>query len=207
MSYCLLRTNEHGIALGLQERRIGERSASRETLLRMQWKPFKHDGNEYDLSHLHPRTLKYERDAQGKKSVTIFTVDVTYGLHCFSCDPPKGAIRDPALEYADARHVRIFSFERYELSKRLPGIIDGLAERKCHNSGKGNFFTIEVIDDRGRAVDYDIFFQPSKSSRKGRINLFVQSAYVRERKTLQPGRPIAFLVVLHNVLNGIPIKP
>jgi hypothetical protein len=172
----------------------------------VKWEAFQHDGVMYDLTHLHPYTLKFEGQAVGKNPSTTFTVDVIYGLHCFSRDPKKNESYDPTLRYADARHVRVFDFRRYDLSKRLPGIIEELAERKCHNSGKGNFFTIEVVDENGELHDYDIFFQVSKSSRRGRINLFVQSAYIRERKTLEPSRPIKFLVVLHNVLNGIAIK-
>ena len=113
----------------------------------------------------------------------------------------------PGMEYADARHVRVFDFERYELSKQLPKIIEGLEGRKCWNSGKGNFFTIEVIAEDGKAADYDVFFEVSKSSQKGRINLFVQSAYIRDRKTLKSSSPIKFRYILYNTLNRIPIKP
>ena len=101
----------------------------------------------------------------------------------------------------------VFDFGRYELSKQLPKIIEGLAERKCWNSGKGNFFTIEVITEDGKAADYDVFFAVSKSSQKGRINLFVQSAYIRDRKTLESSSPIKFRFILYNTLNRIAIKP
>jgi hypothetical protein len=93
------------------------------------------------------------------------------------------------------------------LSKQLPKIIEGLAERKCWNSGKGNFFTIEVITEDGKAADYDVFFAVSKSSQKGRINLFVQSAYIRDRKILKSSSPIKFRYILFNTLNRIAIKP
>jgi hypothetical protein len=158
------------------------------------------------LSHLHQCAFEYERVADGKKPATVFTVDVDFGLHCFSCDPPKDRPYDHQLRYADAHHIRIFDFERYELSKRLPHIIKDLAGRKCFNAGRGNFFTVEAVDKEGKRCDYDIFIQVSKSARRGRLNLFVQSAYIRERVTLPQGRPIQFLFILHNVLNGIKIK-
>ena len=97
----------------------------------MKWLPFNHGGKTYDLAHLHPCTLEYEYPADGKKAATAFTVDVTYGMHCFTCDPAKAGTVPPGMEYADARHVRVFEFERYELSKQLPKIIEGLARRKC----------------------------------------------------------------------------
>ena len=176
-------------------------------VLTVKWQAFVHDGTTYDLTHLHPCTLQFERPAEDKKTATTFTVDVTFGLHCFSVDPPKDLIYDPRLRYADARHIRVFDFGRYGLSTKLPKIIEELAGRQCHNSGKGNFFTIEVVDKDDKPADYDIFFLVTKSSQKGRINLFIQSAYIRERKTLTSSTPIKFLYILHNVLNKIPIKP
>jgi hypothetical protein len=173
----------------------------------VKWAPFEHDDKTYDLTHLHPRVFRFERPAKDNKPAVVFNVEVTFGLHCFSRDPRKNEKCDPAMEYADARHVRIFDFRRYELSKKLPKIVEELAGRKCHNSGKGNFFTIEIVDENGETSDYDVFFEVSKSSQRGRINLFVQSAYIRERNTLEPSTPIKFLVILHNVLNRIPIKP
>jgi hypothetical protein len=173
----------------------------------VKWLPFNYGGNVYDLAHLHPCTMKYEYPADGEKASTVFKVDVTYGMHCFSCDPAKAGLVPPGMEYADARHVRVFDFGRYELSKQLPRIIEGLAERKCWNSGKGNFFTIEVITEDGEAADYDVFFAVSKSGQKGRINLFVQSAYIRDRQTLESSSPIKFRFILHNTLNRIAIKP
>jgi hypothetical protein len=176
-------------------------------LITVKWEAFLYDGTTYDLTHLHPRTLQFERPAEKTKPATTFTVDVTFGLHCFTSDPPEGLGYDRRLRYADARHIRVFDFERYELSKKLPKIIEELAARKCRNSGKGNFFTIEVVDKDRKPADYDIFFLVTKSSQKGRINLFIQSAYIRERKTLKSSTSIKFLYILHNVLNKIPIKP
>jgi hypothetical protein len=173
----------------------------------MKWLPFNHGGKVYELAHLHPCTVKYEYPTDGKKVAAVFTVDITYGSHCFTCDPAKVAIVSPDMDYADARHVRVFDFGRYELSKQLPKIVEGLAERKCWNSSKGNFFTIEVITGEGKPADYDVFFAVSKSSQKGRINLFVQSAYMKDRKTLESSSPIKFRFILHNTLNRIAIKP
>jgi hypothetical protein len=173
----------------------------------MQWLPFNRGGKVYDLSHLHPCIPEYEFPADGKRDATVFTVDITYGSHCFTCDPSNAETVSPEMEYADARHIRMFDFGRYKLSKQLPKIMAGLAERKCWNSGKGNFFTIEVITEDGKAVDYDVFFVVSKSSLKGRINLFVQSAYVRDRKTLRSSSPIKFRYILYNTLNRIAIRP
>ena len=136
----------------------------------------------------------------------VFEVDVTFGQHCFSRGLPRIGTHDTALECIDSREIRLFDFDRWKLSKSLPGIIQALAQRKCHQTGEGNFFTIEVVMKDGKRADYDVFFVASKSSRKGYVNLFVQSAYIREKNKQPFGKPIRFLVVLHNTLNRRPIK-
>jgi len=83
-----------------------------------------------------------------------------------------------------------------------------LADRKCYHSGKGNFFTVEVFDEQEEKIEYDIFFEASKSEKRGTIRLFVQSAYVRDAK--HRSRPalnrIGFYVILFNTINNKPIK-
>lgn len=179
----------------------------RQTVIR--WKPFIHQGKVYDLAHLHPRTIVYHQAAKGDKPARSYTVNVIFGLHCFTHGFPKGGLpSDLALLYADSREQREFDFQRYELSKRLPVIIEELPCRKCFHTGKGNFFSIDMIDDQGRRIEYDIFFAASRSL-KGGLNLFVQSAYVRDalHASSRPHqKPIGFLVILFNTLNNRPIK-
>jgi hypothetical protein len=117
--------------------------------------------------------------------------------------------RERALLYGDDREIRVFDFVRYELSKRLPAIIDGLPQRKCYHTGKGNFFSVEIVRGDGTVVEYDAFFTASRSSFRGKINLFVQSAYVRDAEyaSSRPAKkPIGFYVILFNTLNNKPIK-
>jgi hypothetical protein len=172
----------------------------------LQWTAFQHGTEVYDLAHLHPCTLEFVRPEKDGKPAVTFVVDVTYSLHCFSRSIPKYDSHDRALEYSDARETRLFDVDRYRLSKRLPGIIETLTERKCQHTGRGNFFTVELVDDSGTKIDYDVFFTASKSSQRGRVNLYIQSAYVKDRSQLPAAKPIRFLIVLHNTLNKIPIK-
>jgi len=169
------------------------------------WKRFEHDGIPFDLGHLDPRTLEFERQAAGGKPAVAFTVDLTFSLHCFSRKLPSGPY-DRSLTYSDARETRLLDFERYELSKRLPGIVETLAQRKCLHTGRGNFVTVEVVRADGASVDYHVFFTASKSARKGRVNLYIQSAYVPDRKVGTFGKPMRFLFILHNTLNKLPIR-
>ena len=171
----------------------------------MKWTDFRCDGVLYDLKHLYPRTLQFERLAQGDKPGVVFTVDVIFSLHCFTHKLPPGAF-DRNLTYSDARETRLFDFERYELSKRLPEIIETLAQRKCFHTGHGNFVTLEVVREDGVSVNYHVFFTASKSVQKGRVNIYIQSAYIPDRKVGTSDKPIRFLVILHNTLNKRPIR-
>lgn len=174
------------------------------------WRPFNHQGKVYDLTHLHPRTVVYEQAAKGDKPSHRYTVEVIFGLHCFTrrievANPP-----DAALIYADNREPRVFDFRRYQLSRLLPDIIEDLPHGKCYHTGKGNFFSIEITEENGQRVEYNVFFAASRSSRKGVINLFVQSAYIRDPQFAMnrpDKRPIGFYVILFNTLNNRLIKP
>jgi hypothetical protein len=61
-----------------------------------------------------------------------------------------------------------------------------------------------VIDGLGATVDYDIFFTISRASIKGRLNLFIQSAYVGASLPLNP-RSIRFEIILYNTLHKKPL--
>jgi hypothetical protein len=74
------------------------------------------------------------------------------------------------------------------------------------HTGRGNFFTVELAEESGQRVDYDIFFTASRSSIKGRVNLYVQSAFVREKDKLPAGKRIRFEIILYKVLSGETIK-
>lgn len=108
--------------------------------------------------------------------------------------------------YGDSREWRMFDFSRYELSKSLPTIIDELPHRKCFHTERGNFFTVDMVGNGGARSEYNIFFAVSRSSRKGVLNLFVQSAHIRDNPIRKYKKSIGFWVILHNVLNLRPIR-
>ncbi len=173
------------------------------------WKPFEFDGVVYDLAHLHPKRLTYWQDAKNDKPELTYNVDVIFSMHCFTRGIKSNENPDEKLLYVDSRETRVFDFRRYDLSKELPVIVAELHRRKCHHSGKGNFFVVEVITQEGEHLDYEIYFEASRSSRKGIINLYVQSAYVRDtahRGNTPKKKPIGFTIILFNILNNKPIR-
>jgi hypothetical protein len=173
----------------------------------MKWQPFLHQNVAYDLSHLHPRSIIYEQPAEDGKPAIQYPVEVSFSLHCFTRGIEESERPDRTLLYSDSRETRVFDFQRYELSKQLTDIVQDLARRKCYNTGKGNFFTVVVTGDQGQEVEYDIFFEASRSPKKGLV-LFVQSAYLRDAQhgSKPRAKPIRFYVILYNTLNNKPIK-
>ena len=138
----------------------------------MQWRPFAHQGKNYDLSHLWPQNRVFIQPAKNDKPERRYSVQIEFGLHCFTSGLEGGEVPDKALLYSDAREARVFDFERYELSKLLPEIVEHLPTRKCNHTGHGNFFCIEVVDKAGNRPSYYVFFESSRIAGGG-LRLFV----------------------------------
>lgn len=171
------------------------------------WEPFKHGGNIYELSHLHPSIIQFIQPETAGQPTKTYTVEVCYSLHCFS--KGVGAIQDPQLDYSDARETRSFDFLRYELSKQLPGIIQGLNLRKCMHTGNGNFFVVEIVLPNGIKQEYEVYFDVQRGSAADVAHLFVQSAFVRDPENANKRKStkrISLYVILNNRLAGKPIK-
>src|ERR1035437_3659354 len=161
-------------------------ASQKEELKPVKWIDFEYDGKKHDLSHLHPRTLQFVRAAQGKQPAVEYQVDVIFSLHCFSVEVLPGS--DLKLSYSDSRETRTFDFERYELSKRLPAIIESLSRRKCFQTDRSDFVRVEVIREDATVANYHVFFTVSKATKKGHLNLYISSAYVANREADRSGR-------------------
>jgi hypothetical protein len=112
-----------------------------------------------------------------------------------------------ARAYADSREVRLFDEQRYTHSLRLPEVIRSIGDRRCFHTGHDNFFTVELIDAQDKRVEYTV--QLSRAPSKGRLNLYVQSAYVQDdipQRRPKPRKPIRFSVIAYNVAVGKAIK-
>ena len=168
---------------------------------------FLYQDEEYDLSHLDPFEWVYTAPKSKKRPERTYKLKVIFSLHTFTRGLRNESCRD--LRYRDDRECRIFDFLRYELSKQLKGIVCTLGDRRCYHTHHGNFFTIELVG-QGEKLDYEIYFKVSRSSTKGWLNLYVQSAYVRgsEYQSSQPRkRKIGFQVIAYNVQNKKAINP
>lgn len=174
------------------------------------WKPFNYAGAVYDLSHLHPQWHTFVQPAKGEAPARRYEVRVGYGLHCFTRGIKSETFADP-LCYSDSRETRIFDFRRYELSHGLPAIVEDLPHAKCFHTDRGNFFVVRRVDAvTGAQEDYEVYFNTFQCSAKpGALNLFVQSAYIRDQahQSRPKRKPIGFFIVLYNRQAGRPINP
>ena len=174
----------------------------------MKWKPFQHDGNIYDLSHLHPFELKLLQPAKSSAPERIYNFNVTFSIHCFTKAAKEGD--SAALNYNDNRESRTFCFERYRLSFHLADITGNIHTKQCNHTGKGNFFIVELVADEDGPVEYEIYFDVKKPTAKGTpMKLYVQSAYMRTKKSMpyrHETKKINFFVIAYNRKAGRPIK-
>lgn len=175
----------------------------------MKWAAFKIAEEIFDLTHLHPCTIQYEREGEKDKPAEKYTVDVIFGLHCFTREPRAGESYDANLIYPDSYEMRLFDHRRYEFSKLLLDIVHNFDKKKPkHNGARRNFFTVVVVSKDGEQVEYDIFFKVKKI-KKARLEMIIESAFVRDpsyESTRPMGKPISFWIILHNTMNNKPIR-
>lgn len=165
------------------------------------WKNFEMNGNTYDLSHLNAQRVEYLDERDEKKSIEYRFI-VTYGLHCFTKNLENLSREESQLlMYSAPRESRQFNFERYELSKQLPSIIQKLGNKEtrvCH-AGYGKFAVIKALDANGSEIDYFVPFSVFKESKK--LRLHVRSAYPIYEGTGKI-KKVGFFVIAKNLLQG-----
>lgn len=175
----------------------------------MKWRPFTHQDVTYDLSHLDPFEWRYTAKASGKRPERTYKFHVTFSMHCFTRNPKDGEQITTDSWYEGPKEKRVFCFDRYELSHQLPEIIKSTGNRVCWHTHHGNFFTVELTTKEGEEVEYEVYFDVTRATRRGWLHLIVQSAYVRteEYKSTRPRkRKIRLDVIAYNRQQGKPIK-
>ncbi len=174
------------------------------------WEPAVVDGIAHDLSHLDPFDLELSIPAKGDRPARHYAIHVSFSMHTFTRAPKAGERLDPARSYSSDRETRLFDLDRYNLSFRLRSIIEGLGSRKVFHTRHGTYVTVDVVGQDGRTAEYSVFFEVARADRRGRLRLYVRSAYVQDRiprGRLQPRKPIKIGVIAHNVMAGRPIRP
>ena len=164
----------------------------------MKWDKFVYKGKRYELSHLDPYIWLLDQEKNGKHPARQYRFNIIFSLHCFTKQLPLNEpIADSSLLYRSRKEVRQFCFERYELSKQLPEIINNINKKPCWHTNHGHFFTIEIQSKEGTKSEYEIYFDVYKSG-KGWLTLIVKSAYLRDeahRTSQSKKRKIRFSVI------------
>ena len=176
----------------------------------MKWRPFIHEGITYDLSHITPFYWHYTAEAGEKRPERTYHFQVTFSMHCFTRKALTEENIADNLWYQGPNERRVFCFDRHELSLLLPEIITSLNERTCWHTGHNNFFTIELATQEGDTAEYEIYFNVTKATRKGWLNLIVESAYVRTAtyNTQRPKkRKIRLDVIAYNIQMNRKTRP
>lgn len=142
------------------------------------------DGTAWDLSHLDAFATRVALSFDGAITVVVDLVFL-FSCHCFTHGfeiDVRPTTQIPVGEiYDDGREKRVLDPDRYKLSREvLPSIVRQLDERliKIVGQDSSNYATFETLDALGRSINYAVFFQVLKDSkRKKRLLLRIQSAY------------------------------
>lgn len=144
-------------------------------------------GAAHDLSHLDPFTFEVASD----KVPRPLRVNVRFTNHCYT--EAFDLARHPADEPAvmDGVRRRAFSPDRYALSRRLPGLVRGLADPRAkvrETGSRRNWMYSAVVEIPAEGTRYGVFFglrrAPADRRRLQDLELVVESAYPAD-----PARP------------------
>jgi len=173
----------------------------------MSWGYIEFDGQRYKLDHLENFKFEAVQSAIETKSEIRTEIEVMFSWHCYTRAPEKN---ETVYIHQHKGEQRCFCPVRYKYSKILPSIIKKLSERKVLQTGKGNFLTIEIVDDNGKKRDYEIYFSLRKQGKKQPLKLYVESAYLRDYNTKvskqkKKQQPIRFYILVYKVKNELRI--
>jgi hypothetical protein len=166
--------------------------------MRSRWHDISIEGTDYDLSHLHPFTVKVTPKADGAPT---FKVYVSFGSHTFTKEWLEND--NPAYLIKHDGERRCFCPIRYGHSLHLPAIIHKGVNGKAYFSQTRNFLLVENLP--GINGPYAVFFKVEKAKSKDfDVAMFVVSAY--EKPDLPRRLPkITFATLISKTANGQPI--
>lgn len=174
------------------------------------WRPFVFKGKTYDLSHLDAHISEYinnRKDQAPAPAPVIYKYIVTYSFHCFAKEVPNLSKEESdSLVYKTRKENRHFNFERYELSKHLPSIINSLGNQSttCFHAGHNRYANYKIDDGKGNIINYFVVFKSFREKKK--LRLHIESAYPVNPSEQGKMKKIGFFVIAHNTLLGKVIK-
>ena len=154
------------------------------------------DGVYHSLAHLAGMIVELVIEATPRHPQVSLQIHVEFTSHCVSFGPKHGQQLDFGVlgmdrKILDHRRVaRAFCPRRYQWSLQLPRIVRSLANSVCYYTGSAskNWLVVELIDDAGHQLSYEIYFQ-LRRDRVNALRMVIESAYVRMPGTTGPTIP------------------
>lgn len=170
-------------------------------------------GKTWDLSHLDSFAFRCEVTPGVLVDVVVF-----FSCHCFTHSlkkdrRPRHLIPDAEI-FNDGREERVLDQERYELSLLLlSNMARELPKRRIivADENRHNYMTGEVHNRDGSKSLYAVFFEAARDKkRKGRVLLYIQSAYRLEKglkKRQKEAGKVSWRKLVKAAYDGKTIRP
>jgi hypothetical protein len=159
-------------------------------------------GATVNFDHLEPFQFEMVTQARPKGAV----IDVRFSNHCFSVAYDADRHQADVVDVWDRGQRRVFDQERYELSRGLRAIIEGLPSAPVFQTPEANFVRIVAPGGNG-PEEYRVYFNARRDRERGcDVSLFVESAYAPDcqsavLKTAQLTK-VRFAVLIDKTIRG-----
>ncbi|OAS15936.1 hypothetical protein [Methylobacterium platani] len=164
------------------------------------------DGSALDLTHLEPRSLSF----YVQKLTRDLTVYVRFSNHCFTCkfDDSRHTVADLIMDH---RQRRAYDAERYDLSRRLPTIVDALPGSSVYLTATDRNYVYVATVTTENGQQYPVYFNLRRAPREhpAQLLMMIESAYpVADRRQVLAGTTkISFAVLCAKVYRGERVQP
>jgi hypothetical protein len=122
---------------------------------------------------------------------------VTYSHHCFT-KTVEGFNDCESWLFQSKKDPRHFNENRYQMSFRLPKIIQDLPTSNTYHGKAGSFAVCEITDQNGAKVFYQVVFKVYRAMKKYRIH--VMSAYPVDKRPAP--RKVRFSIIAAALARG-----
>ncbi len=171
------------------------------------WPPKRIDDKRYDFSHLNAQRVSYSVPANKDNSEKKYDVIITYSYHVFAKTIPEmdDAEKQRRMYHYHGEALRPVHDERYELSKKLPNIIQDLLTTKCLHGAKDSFFVVELVNTATKQAEpYEVYFEMFKEMKK--LRMHIKTAFVRRERSQEKAQKIQFATILKKTLANQKVK-
>ena len=163
------------------------------------------NGESFNLSFLNAKKVIYRHAAKDKDDV-LYTLWVTYSLHCFAknydhlSDTERHELmyHSPKKVNGESIESRPFCLERYALAaENINAIVENLgsSEYVIKDGGHSSYLAVKLMTASGETVWYNVPFKVFKEKKKYRLH--VLSAYPSEEP--RGGGKVGFFAIAYNL--------